>query len=244
MTATGCLDPANCPVPDPEETDLRRLKLARLPDGSTLQTSYGRRHWPAIFNTSGSGNARFSPLVVGGAVIPTMYAAATQTVALLETSFHDVHQTGTRIISEPLQLAPRGLVALTAPEPLSLIDLTDAGLAGVGLTRGQLIATTPEHYPCTREWAIRLHRRRIGNVVPVGILWRSRIAELAGGDSLLFRDLLPLVSNVCVLFGDRVTTSPPDWHPGDPHYEDLSRGDGPLLAEQIAEQLGAVVVPS
>ena len=209
-----------------------------------LHTSYVRGNWPALFNASGVGNARFSPLVDRGGVIPTMYAAATQTVALLETSFHDVHETSTRIISESLHLARRGLVALTAPAPLALIDLTDQGLDRIGLARAQLVATTPEHYACTRQWAVSLHARRIGPVVPVGILWQSRVAELARADSLLLGDLLALASAVCVLYGDRVPTDPAVWQPGDPHYDDMSSGDGRLLAEQIAEQLGAVIVPS
>lgn len=244
MTAPGCLDPATCPVPAPDDVDLRRLRLVRLPAGATLHTSYIRDNWPVLFNPSGIGNGRFSPLAVHGTVIPTMYAAAAQTVALLETSFHDVHETGTRIITESLHLARRGIVALTAPAPLSLIDLTDEGLDRIGLARAQLVATTPEHYPCTRHWAVSLHARRIGPVVPVGMLWQSRVAELARASSLLLGDLLALASDVCMLFGDRVSTDPAVWQPGDPHYDDLSSGDGRLLAELIAEQLGAVIVPS
>lgn len=244
MTAPGCLDPASCPVPDPEGADLRRLRLARVPEAATFHTSYIRAHWPALFNPSGLGNARFSPLLVDGVPVPTMYCAATQTVALLETSFHDVHETGTRIISESLHLAPRGLVALAAPVSLPLIDLTDEGLARVGLARTQLVATTPEHYACTREWAVTLHGRRIGPVTPVGLLWQSQIAELAGADSLLLGDLLAVASDMCLLFGDRVPTDPAVWQPGDPRYDDLTIGHGRLLAEQIPEQLGAVIVPS
>lgn len=176
--------------------------------------------------------------------MPTMYGAAAQTVALLETSFHDVHEMGTRIISESLHLSPRGLVALTAPASLPLIDLTDEGLGRVGLTRAQLVATTPEHYACTRQWAVALHGRGIGPVTPVGLLWQSRVAELAGADSPLLGDLLPAASRVWMLFGDRVPTDPKMWQPGDPHYDDLTAGAGRLLAEQIAEQLGAVIVPS
>ncbi len=244
MTAPGCLDPARCPVPDPGGVDLRRLRLARVPEASTFHISYVRAHWPELFNASGLGNARFSPLRADGAVVPTMYGAAAQTVALLETSFHDVHQMGTRIISESLHLSPRGLVALTTPVSLSLVDLTDEGLDRVGVAREQLVATTPEHYACTRQWAVALHSRRIGPVTPVGLLWQSHIAELAGADSPLLGDLLPAASRVWVLFGDRVPTDPNVWQPGDPHYDDLTTGDGRLLAEQIAEQLGAVIVPN
>lgn len=63
-------------------------------------------------------------------------------------------------------------------------------------------------------------------------------------DTLLLGDLLGVASEVFVLFGDRVPSDPVHWHPGDPRYDDLHAGDGRLLAEQIAEQLGAVIVPT
>jgi hypothetical protein len=220
------------------------LRLARRPLGYAFHTAYRRDRWPTLFNSSGVGNARFSPLEINGRVVPTLYGAKAQTVALLETCFHGVHESATRLISETLDLAPRGLVALIAPESLPLIDLTNEGLTRAGMARTQLVATTPEHYACTREWADVLHDRHIGGVAPVGLLWQSRIAELAQGDSLLLRDLLNVASEVCVLFGDRVPTTPIDWQPGDPHYEDLTIADGRLLAEQIAEQLAAVIVPT
>ncbi|MGH2489424.1 MAG: RES family NAD+ phosphorylase [Candidatus Limnocylindria bacterium] len=243
MTAPGCLDPAGCPVPDPKRLDLRRLRLTHLSEGQTLHTAYTRDYWPDLFNVSGGGNGRFSPTLSGGRPVPTMYAARAQTVALLETSFHDVHQAGTRIVSERTQLATRGLAAITVPERLALVDLSDDGLARVGLTRAQLVATTPQHYACSQAWSLALHERSFGGYQAAGLLWRSRVAELAEADSELFADLLRLVGDVCVLFGDRATTVPGDWQPGDPHYEDLSVGEGRLLAEQIAEQLGAVIVP-
>lgn len=243
MTAPGCLDPVSCEVPNVGELDLRRLRLVRLPAGVPFHTAYRRAYWPALFNPSATGNARFSPLVADGVTVPTLYGAMTQTVALLETCFHDVHELTARLVSEPLDLAPRGLVALSAPALLPLIDLTDIALDRVGLDRRRLVATTPEHYACTREWAIAFHGRRIGGVVPAGLLWRSRIAELAQADSLLLGDLLTMASDAFILFGDRVPTDPGAWRPGDPHYDDLTAGDGRLLAEQIAEQLGAVIVP-
>ncbi len=174
--------------------------------------------------------------------MPTLYGAATQTVALLETCFHGVHELATRLVSGPVDLAPRGLVALSTPTSLPLIDLTDAGLERLGLSRAQLVATTPEHYACTRDWALALRRRRIGGVRPAGLLWQSRIVELAQADSLLLGDLLTVASEVFLLFGDRVVIDGDTWRPGDPHYDDLTAGDGRLLAEQIAEQLGAVIV--
>ena len=130
------------------------MRIVRLPEGHLFHTAYRRAHWPALFNHSRVGNARFSPLSVAGTQVPILYGAATQTVALLESCFHDVHLLATRTISEPLDLATRGLIALAAPVSLPLIDLRNDALARLGLTRGQLVATTPEHYPCTREIAI------------------------------------------------------------------------------------------
>jgi len=125
--------------------------------GETFQISYRRQHLPALFNESGFGNTRFSPLPAGGRLVPTMYGAATQ---------------------------------------------------------------------------------------PVALLWQSRLAELARADSLLLGDLLGVASDVFVLFGDRLPVDGALWSPGDPHYADLKTGGGRLLAEQIAEQLGAVIVPN
>lgn len=170
MTASGCLDPASCPVPDPAHVDLRRLRLIRLPAGFVFHTAYRRGHWPALFNPSSAGNARFSPLTASGVAVPTLYGAATQTVALLESCFHGVHERATKLISEALDLAPRGVVALQAPLSLPLVDLTDDALQRVGTARAQLVATTPEHDACTREWAVALRSRRIGGVVPAGFL--------------------------------------------------------------------------
>ena len=117
-----------------------------------------------------------------GSFVPTMYAARVQTVALLETAFHDVHQLGVRLISERTQLATRGLVAISVPTRTSLVDLSDAALARVGVDRSQLVATSPQHYACTQAWAIALHERRFGGHLAAGLLWRSRVAELAEAD--------------------------------------------------------------
>jgi hypothetical protein len=220
------------------------LRLAHLDGGATLHTAFARSHWPALFNASGRGNGRFSPIASEAGLIPTLYAARSQTVALLETAFHDVHQLGVRLISERTQLATRGLVAISVPKRIAMVDLTDPGLARMGLDRGQLVATSPQHYACTRAWADALHRRRYGGHLAAGLVWRSRVAELAEADSMLSTDLLRVAAEVYVFFGDRITPDPNDWLPGDPRYDDLSVGSGRLLAEQIAEQLGAVIVPA
>ncbi|MFL6139725.1 MAG: hypothetical protein ACJ74O_18280 [Frankiaceae bacterium] len=61
----------------------------------------------------------------------------------------------------------------------------------MGLKRDQLVATTPAHYVCTRAWATHLHQRRIGSVTPVGLVWQSRIAELATAAEQLGAVIVP-----------------------------------------------------
>lgn len=244
MTAFDCPDPATCPVPNPGTRDSRRLQTFGIPAGTTFYTVYGSGYWPSVFNDSGLGDTRFSPLRDNhNTVIPTLYGGATRTVALLETAFHEVHAAGARIISEAIDLRRRGIVTLHAPARLPLIDLRDAGLARLGLDRAQLVATLPNHYRCTREWGTMLASRdRIGRAVPVGLLWNSRIAELAQADSRLFDDLLSgYPSEVFVLFGNKLPIEVREYGPVDRH-DDLTSGIARDLVDQIANQLGATIM--
>jgi len=235
VTAPGCLSPASCPVPDPSTVDLRRLRLTYLELNRRLFRvhSTGR---PELFNTSGVGSQRFSPLALRG----HCYLGDTQTVALLETVFHEVHATRPRVVYAATALAGRTISAVTVTRRLPLIDLRDDNLARIGLERSQLVATTPAHYPCTRQWAERFVTRRIGGQEPVGWLWNSRVAELAGAGNPLLADLMARQpSEVCVVFapptpanGLRVTQS---------SIGDLRRGQARLLVDQIAEHLDAEI---
>ncbi len=245
MTAPDCGDPVGCMVPDPDAVDLRGLRLTHLAAGTSFPTVHRTKYPAGQFNASGLGNSRFSPLHdEDGGVIATLYGARTRVAALLETAFHTVHAGYPRIVYEAW-LTERGLVTLRTPQRIALVDLRDDQLERLGLQRDQLVATTPMHYPCTRAWARKLRSRRIGGVTPAGLLWRSRVAELAGGDSLLLEDLLAgEPADVWMLFGDRLPTEPSDWTPGPPNYEDLVGGEGRLLIEQIATQLDATIHPN
>ena len=125
---------------------------------------------------------------------------------------------------------------------LVLVDLRDAELAKLGLKRSQLVTSPAAHYRCTTDWAGALHSRRVGAAVTVGLLWRSRVAELARHDSPLLGDLLPGASEeVFVLFGDLLTTTEAKAYSPLVESSDLSaRGPLPLVAS-IAEQLGATL---
>ncbi len=242
MTAQGCLRPATCPVPSPSQVDLRRLRTAWMGPGSGYFTASWARHWPGLFNASGLGDARFSPLLGAGRPVPVLYAARSQTAVLLETVFHDIHATSDRLIT-PLDLAGRNLLEFELPERLVLYDLRDGALTDLGLERRQLVSTSAAHYACTREWADALRARRgVGAAHPVGLLWCSRVAELAKGDSLLLADLLPgRAEEVFVLFGDRLATTGPGHYTTVARFEDLSSMPALPLVASVAEQLGATL---
>ena len=248
MTAPGCLSPASCPVPSPATVDLRRRRTAKWSAGTRVFTAFRHAHWPNVFNDSGLGSARFSPVAhPTGGPAATMYLARTATVALLETVFHDLHDAYPRLISEA-QLGTRGVVSLATPQPLVLLDLRDDALAVLGITREQLVATTPAHYACTRQWAERLLFRSVGGTRPAGLLWGSRVAELAGADHPLLRDVLPGPNSEVAMVvsdpGGSASPLPTDvaaWGPSPP-INDLLRGPGRQLVDAVATLLGATVV--
>ncbi len=243
MTAPDCPSPATRTVPDPNAAALRHLRTMTLPAGTPFATAYRRSRWPAQFNASGLGTARFSPLRVDGDIVPTMYAARRDTVALLESVFHEVHGAGPRIVSEPLDLATRGLVRLRTPAPVALFDLRDDALTAMGLTRRQLPSALAAHYPCTRRWAEVLHGRGVGRVRPIGIIWGSRIAELTRGDHPMLADLLTAPADEAfVIFGDAISTTHATWRPTE-RRDDLTTGAGRVFIESVATTLGATIVP-
>lgn len=235
MTAPDCPLPASCPVPDVTDVDLRRLRLAHLAAGEGWFQVHDRSYPPPAFNTSSHGDTRFAPLAGAG----HQYIARRQTVALLETVFHDVHEVADRIIYTATELRGRQLSQVDVAERIPLIDLRDPQLERLGIERG-LATSSRAHYPCTRQWAHTLIDRRIGGVIPAGLVWNSRVAELARHDRPLLDDLLePPASEVAVLYdlntpAGAVTATVP-------LFDELTDGNGWLLVTDVAELLGAEV---
>lgn len=250
MTAPGCLDPTNCPVPSPTPELLRSIRTHPVEAGEEFFTAFHTGH-PGIFNDSGRGDTRFAP--VGdraGVSVPTLYGSGSQTAALLETIFHDVHASVTPRLITKLSLSRRGLARLTFPGRVTLIDLRSPALLEMGIPESQLTTTAAAHYPCTREWASALLDRGVGQTRPVGIVWQSRVAGLARSDSPLFEDLLwGPTAEVFILFGrTRADTAPGRvpidqavWSP-DIQFNDLSAPDAIGIVAAVAAQIDAVLV--
>jgi hypothetical protein len=237
VTAPDCPYPASCPVPDPASINRTKLRSVVLGEGTTLATAARRSSWPALFDSSGRGRARFSPLHVGGAPVPSVYLAGTATVALLETALHSVALDGGGVVAAAVHLEPWLVAEITMPEDIRLIDLRDAPLGHLGLDRSQLVATSSAHYPCTREWAVALRRQVIGGQPTHGLMWHSRVAEIGGAASAVLDEV---GSEVCVLFGDELATNQDGWA-ADVRYDDLTSGPGLTHVEDIVTLLRATI---
>lgn len=192
MSVDGCADPASCPVPSPDDIDLRRLTSVVLPAGTPLRRGHRARYRPDVpvppvdALPPPEAMSRFAPIVGTG----HLYVARRETAALLEGVLHELVPGGPRIYWR--RLAGWALSHVTLVRPVRLIDLRDPALARLGLDRGQLVATGPGHYPCTRQVAAALCHRHVGGRSTEGLLWHSRQAELHAEQGVrpLLADLL------------------------------------------------------
>jgi len=202
-----------------------------MPAGSAVYRVYdGVRGYNE--HNPGYGDTRFQPFdAADGHRVPSMYIADTDTAALLETSFHEVHQTAGRTIGQS-SLLGRMLAYLHVPEQLKLIDLRDPELARLGIARTELVACSAEHYPCTRRIAAALYERSVDAALPQGLIWHSRQAELAGGPP----------ADVAIVYSDRTLSATAEWTLARPGLRALYEGPGRDRVDEIAEQLSAVVV--
>jgi hypothetical protein len=146
--------------------------------------------------------------------------------------FHDVHQLSARIVYER-DLRGMLLAHLRTPAAARLADLRDPELQRLGLRRDAIVATSAEHYPCTRRHAITALARRKDARSPLhGVIWHSRQAELAEQEP----------AEVMVLFGGRrYPTARGGWTLFGPGASSLYDGAGRLLAEEVAETLSAII---
>lgn len=204
-------------------------------------TAYSIAHRGELFNQSGNGHARFSPLFTDdGVAIGSLYLARNPVCALLETVFHDVSPTDTRKVSISQDLAGRAMRRVVNTERLLLADLRDPALDRHDLVRGALVTAPAAHYACTREWADKLRTARPGGKPIAGLIWNSRVTEVAAtlatpSVSML---LAPPLTEVCVIFGDHADEL---GFYQESIFDDLATGDGLTLVTDLAQQLGGYV---
>jgi len=206
-----------------------------LPVGSLVWRTYQVRFGCNEFNP-GRGDTRFAPVVTTGeGPIPTLYCGSDQVVVLLESVLHDIHQAvSDRIVYEAV-LRNWGLVRVRLPRDILLVDLRNAALARNRIARKSLVATTADHYPCTRQWSLWLYETKHSDSYCDGIVWHSRQAEIHAP---------ALEREVYMLFGGRAPSGRGDYPLAGPGVENLTEGPGRLLLERIAEQFDARIEPT
>jgi hypothetical protein len=162
--------------------------IAKWNSSQVLHRVHRDEYAPDAFNPSRAGSARFSPLVVAGKVIPTLYAGTTLDCALMETVFHDVpFAAGPKLLSKAKHVVGRSRSTLRLSSDLSLIDLSTISLHKLGITRSELIDTDASLYPETRSWAAALYQQ---NPTAEGFKWTSRQDDTATA-LILFGDRCP-----------------------------------------------------
>lgn len=214
--------------------------MATLPELTTVELDAGRplfrvydSTWGHDEHNPGFGDARFSPFddAATGARVPAMYLAEDPKSALLETVFHEVHHLASRTVYEA-DLVGELLAYLRVPERGLLGDLRDDELRRLGIAREQIASSASEHYPCTRRLAVQALAMTHGGNDIQGLIWHSRQAELAGAPA----------AEVIVMFGSRYDSRRGAWALVEPGIRALYEGPGRLLVDEIADDLGAVVV--
>ena len=206
--ADGRLDPAKISM-----IDLAPPLLWRV---------YPRRYGVDGFNGTRFGNARFSPLEVAGAIVPTLYAGSTLDVALMETVWHDAPNPSHGfhlVLKEATE--PRRVGSLKPSAALHLVDLSTVGLRRLGLARADVIDSDPVSSPVTRQLSAWLYENKPD---AQGICWISRQND-EGRAVVLFEPRLGPVK-LAVNTDDQIFT-------GGPHLDALLT---------LAERLGANVI--
>ncbi|ELY2495835.1 RES family NAD+ phosphorylase [Cronobacter muytjensii] len=197
--------------------DMQVPRVTVWPAGKRIIRVHSDKFAGDAFNP-GIGNARFSPLRrADGSAIPTLYGGVGAEVAIMESLFHDV-PTGSLGVSFDLRKAAGLCIStLTPGGTLSLVSLTPTLLRRWGVTQAALTASSPLHYPQTRQWAAAIYN---ANPHLHGISWPSR---QHGGKALM-------------LFGDRLSAVPLTLN------ESLPLLEGALIEiYRLADEMGLVL---
>ncbi|ELY4671471.1 RES family NAD+ phosphorylase [Cronobacter muytjensii] len=197
--------------------DMQVPRVTVWPAGKRIIRVHSDQFAGDAFNP-GIGNARFSPLRrADGSAIPTLYGGVGAEVAIMESLFHDV-PTGSLGVSFDLRKAAGLCISTLTPRgTLSLVSLTPTLLRRWGVTQAALTASSPLHYPQTRQWAAAIYN---ANPHLHGISWPSR---QHGGKALM-------------LFGDRLSAVPLTLN------ESLPLLEGALIEiYRLADEMGLVL---
>lgn len=190
MSRVHCMASGTPPYPPPPRPFRTRSVAAadwfRIHPFDAATGLYG----PTQFNHSKRSNARFSPLVYRGKVVPTLYAAQTPRGAIAEILLHDVPTPSAGYLHDWEKDQSSNLhLSQISLSKLQLVNLTSTGLRSAGLAVADLFESEKPDYPRTREWALHI--------------WKT-LPEAQGLQWMSVRDNSCAVA---MLFEDRIATS-------------------------------------
>ena len=193
---------------------------ARLEVGRVLYRVHPHRFEATAFNPGRGAPGRFHPIRDrDGLVIPTLYAAGAEEVALAETVFRNVVG-GSRLLA--VHVSQNSLTKLKLRADLHVADLRGHGLKVLGLrNRSELLDCDDSQYDRTARWAEAIHD---SDPEIQGMIWISRQFDLA---------------TALLAFGDRVVR---DTFTVEEGPMPLDSGEGFLRVCDAAAQAGIDVV--
>ncbi|QOL13586.1 RES family NAD+ phosphorylase [Dickeya dianthicola] len=175
-------------IKTPSKNDNLSASLITWTKGKIIERIHSSQFGATEFNP-GKGKSRFSPINNSeGKNISTLYGGESLAVALMETVLHD--------LPTPCEGAPVELFVLdqltrsqiSPKEDIQLVDLTPRFMKKHGITQADLLGSSADNYPETRQWAEKIHA---DNPEVQGIQWSSK----QHGDKAV------------MLFGDRINTN-------------------------------------
>ena len=164
--------------------------FAVLPLGTALHRVHRTTYRAAEFNPGLGGPTRFAPFNDStGAPVPSLYASATLRAAIHETIFHDIPANATTRTVRLNEVHSRTHSEFLTNRDLRLVELRNVTLSKWGISRRDLISSSPALYGQTVLWAEAIHHD-----IPDadGLVWTSNQCD---------------PDDACLFFGDRVRES-------------------------------------
>ena len=164
--------------------------LAVLPRGTALHRVHRTNLRAAQFNPGLGAPTRFAPFYDGAGVpVPSLYATTTLRAAIHETIFHDIPASAKNKTVRLDDVHIRTHSKLLTNRDLQLVELRSVTLSKWGISRSDLISSSPVLYGQTVLWAAAIHR------------------DIASADGLVWTSNQCDPDDACLFFGDRVHES-------------------------------------
>lgn len=151
-----------CPPPNPFDP-----LVAVLESGELLYRVHSNRFASTEFNP-GYGRSRFAFFTdADGAIVPVMYAAATQEAAVAETLLHDVPVTGGYLGYD--DYSTKVMTRVRTTRRLRVATFHGLGLRQLKTDAADLTASPASTYDTTVLWSEAAHKAGLD-----GVVWMSR----------------------------------------------------------------------